>query len=256
MMWSRKEGCKHSWKDMDITKIWFTSLVLKTHVVLYKYECKIKRLGIVIGNKTKLGVPGQALEHGQVTYQRKLARTTEIMELSAIRHVTGMWNNCLEHRPIHCSLRLSAPDFWTTLHWAGRQHRVDVTLAQIVTDLKMEASKLPELAMFSRFGKNFESLSHTKKETLTFLDSSSYSSETKAFRLAQKWASETLYIWSAMLMQWCKRRGCKHTPKSFDLSKIWANPLTSGQNHENPGKNDAQHWLTLKNGTQRLQKNA
>jgi len=78
--------------------------------------------------------------------------------------------------------------------------------------------------MFSRFGYNFESLPHNRKETLTFLDSSSYSSKTKAFRLAQKWASETLHISSAMLMQWCKRRGCKHTPKSFDLSKIWAKP--------------------------------
>jgi len=35
-------------------------------------------------------------------------------------------------------LRLFAPAFWTTLHLAGRQHRIDVTLAQIVADLKME----------------------------------------------------------------------------------------------------------------------
>jgi len=74
------------------------------------------------------------------------------------------------------------------------------------------SSKLPELAMFSWFGKNFESLPHTRKETLKFLYSSSYSSEKKAFRLAQKWKSETLHILSSMSMQWCKRRGCKHMP--------------------------------------------
>jgi len=25
--------------------------------------------------------------------------------------------------------------------------------------------------------------------------------------------------------QWCRRRGCKHTPKSFELLKIWAKSL-------------------------------
>ena len=68
--------------------------------------------------------------------------------------------------------------------------------------------------------------------------------------------------------QWCRRRGCKCTPKSFDLLKIWANLLKSGDNPqkfgrisknlgkilESPGKSGTQRCLTSKNGAQLLQK--
>jgi len=37
--------------------------------------------------------------------------------------------------------------------------------------------------------------------------------------------------------QWCRRRGFKRTPKSFDLSKIWAKSLKNvGKMYENVRK--------------------
>jgi len=41
-------------------------------------------------------------------------------------------------------------------------------MAHIFTELKREA--IPEVSMFSRFRKHFESLPYTHKETLAFLD--------------------------------------------------------------------------------------
>jgi len=52
--------------------------------------------------------------------------------------------------------------------------------------MNIEASELPEVSMFSRFRKHFESLPYTHKETLTILDSS-YFYKTNA--LVQEWAS-------------------------------------------------------------------
>jgi len=46
-------------------------------------------------------------------------------------------------------------------------------------------------------------------------------------------------------------RGCKRTPKSFDLLKILAKALQK----ENPGKNGAQRCLILKNDAQGWHKN-
>ena len=76
------------------------------------------------------------------------------------------------------------------------------------------------------------------------------------------------------MKQWCRRRGCKRTPKRFDLSKIRAKSIkiwvkSLGKYHENsgkipenldkfpenPGKNSVQRCLTSKNGAQCLQKN-
>ena len=65
-------------------------------------------------------------------------------------------------------------------------------LTQIFTDLKIEASKSPEVSVFSRFRKHFQSVSHHSKEKLTLFDPNSYSDETKA--LVQEWRSEALQL--------------------------------------------------------------
>jgi len=50
--------------------------------------------------------------------------------------------------------------------------------------------------------------------------------------------------------------GCKRTPKSFDLLKIWATPLKIWvKSPKIRAKNGAQRCLTSENNTQRLQKN-
>ena len=82
------------------------------------------------------------------------------------------------------------------LLWAACRHHVgEVMLTQIFTDLKIEVSKSPEVSVFSRFRKHFESVRHISKENLTLFDSSSYSDETKA--LVQEWRSEALQLATA-----------------------------------------------------------
>jgi len=57
------------------------------------------------------------------------------------------------------------------------------------------------------------------------------------------------YLWYCYEKQCCWRfKGCKRTPKSFDLLNLDKIP-------ENPGENGAQRCLTSKNGAQDLQKN-
>ena len=82
------------------------------------------------------------------------------------------------------------------LLWAACRHHVgEVILTQIFNDLKIEVSKSPEVSVFSRFRKNFESVCHISTENLTLFDSSSFSDETIA--LVQKWKVEALQLASA-----------------------------------------------------------
>jgi len=60
------------------------------------------------------------------------------------------------------------------------------------------------------------------------------------------------YLWCCYEKQWCWRwgcRGCKRSPKSFSLLKIWA------KSPENPDKNSAQRCLASKDIAKGLHKN-
>jgi len=48
-------------KDVDITTICL--MILKTHAVLHKYECKLKRLSIAIANGNKIKLVGVPVRH-------------------------------------------------------------------------------------------------------------------------------------------------------------------------------------------------
>lgn len=76
------------------------------------------------------------------------------------------------------------------LLWAACRHHIgEVMLTQIFNDLKIEVSKSPEVSVFSRFRKHFDSLS---KDNLTLFDLGSYCDETSV--LLQEWKSEAVQL--------------------------------------------------------------
>jgi hypothetical protein len=79
------------------------------------------------------------------------------------------------------------------LLWAACRHHVgEVILTQVFTDLNIEASRSPEVSLFSRFRKHFDSVCRTNKENLKSFDSSSYSEEINA--LVEEWRSEAVQL--------------------------------------------------------------
>lgn len=77
------------------------------------------------------------------------------------------------------------------LLWSGCRHHVgEVILTQVFNDLQIEASRSPEVAIFSRFRKNFELLPHATDQPLRKLDPSSFSEA--ATTLVETWRDETL----------------------------------------------------------------
>ena len=71
----------------------------------------------------------------------------------------------------------------------------------------------------------------------------------------RQWVQDILYCFCFHAWpSFCS--GCKRTPKSFDLLKIWATPLKIWvKSPKIRAKNGAQRCLTSENNTQRLQKN-
>ena len=167
-----------------------------------------------------------------------------------------MWNNYLEHGPIHCSLRLSAPAFWTTLNWAGRQHRIDETLAQIVADLKMEVLNYlnwPCSAGLERILKAY--LIPEKKHSNSFIQAHILAKK-KLFALHRSGKVKHFIFYHPCRCSGVRGGGASTCPKVLICQKCGQIPEHLGKNPEIPGTNDAKHCFTIPNGTQRLQKNA
>lgn len=79
------------------------------------------------------------------------------------------------------------------LLWAACRHHVgEVMLTQVFNDLKIEVSKSPEVSVFSRFRKHYESIQHISRENLTLFDSCSFSDGTSD--LVQEWRKEALQL--------------------------------------------------------------
>ena len=72
------------------------------------------------------------------------------------------------------------------LLWSGCRHHVgEVILTHIFNDLKIEASKSPEVSVFLRFRKNFGTLAHDDDQPLIF-DMSQFSNEVELMISALK----------------------------------------------------------------------
>ena len=69
------------------------------------------------------------------------------------------------------------------LLWSGCRHHIGkIVLSHVFDDLKIETSKSPDIALFSRFRKNFHSLNNSfNRSSLSGLNSSLYSPTIKHF---------------------------------------------------------------------------
>ena len=157
---------------MDSIKTCFPSLGLKTPSYFIKCECEVGRPAawlLVMGMKPsslKYQVTNQALEDDEVTLTEKILQLLKLWncKINRVNSITTTSNTGQVTAVCLCNRH------WDD--WAACQHIGEVIIAQMFAGLKIEASKLPEVSMFSRFRKHFESLPYTHKEALTFLDSS------------------------------------------------------------------------------------
>ena len=83
------------------------------------------------------------------------------------------------------------------LLWSGCRHHVDeVILSNVNSDLQIEVSKPPDVALFTRFRKHFELLTYKDCQHLTKLNLSNYSGSTQ--EIMEAWRSSVLETLSAM----------------------------------------------------------
>ena len=79
------------------------------------------------------------------------------------------------------------------LLWSGCRHHVgEVVLTHIFNDLQIETSKSPDISLFLRFRKNFDSLAHSDDMPLTQLDVSHLDEDIQT--MIADWVAEVLEV--------------------------------------------------------------
>lgn len=124
------------------------------------------------------------------------------------------------------------------LLWSACRHHVgEVILTQVFTDLKIEASKSPEIALFSRFRKQFDQIPHDVDESLSFFDSALYPRETQD--LLHEWRTEAVSVSTS---------SSQHQRDDYrEFSELCLLYLDGSQRHQNlrrPGAMHKARWMS------------
>ena len=121
------------------------------------------------------------------------------------------------------------------LVWSGCRHHVDeVILTHIFNDLKIEASKSPEVSVFLRFRKNCGTLAHDDDQPLIF-DMSHFSNEVQL--MISAWIEEALQV---LKSQKTLRRDDYREFVELCLVYLGAEPSTT---YKRPGALHKGRWM-------------
>ena len=157
-----------------------------------------KHLTVAIGDENKikfLGVPGYQSGANRRSGEIITEKTIELLKVwncqqSVILMVFGTTDSNRGHVTATCvniQQALVRPLIWA----ACRHHIGEVIPAPVFNDLKIETPKPPEVSVFNRFKKHFESISfYINEDTLLMFDSNPYLNETNV--LVSKWRNEAI----------------------------------------------------------------
>jgi len=187
-------GIREEWTPPTYASLHWDSKLMGT---LSNKNVNEERLTVAIGDVTQiklLGVPAYRSGTNRRSGEIITEKTMELLKIwncqqsvvSMVFDTTASNTGHVTAACVNIQQALGRPLIWA----ACRHHVGEVILAQVFTDLKIEVSKSPEVSVFSRFKKQFESVPHTSKEILSLFDSGSYFNETKT--LVMKWRNEAI----------------------------------------------------------------
>ena len=189
-------GVRMEWKCPEFTSVHWDSKLIHT---LTDNNVNEERLTVAIGDVHQiklLGVPAYQVGSGRRAGEVISTKTMELLQLWNCQHsVVAMVFDTTASNTGHVTAACVSLQqaLGRPLLWAACRHHVgEVILTQIFADLKIEASKSPEVSLFSRFKKHYGGVSSLNKEKLTLFNARSYSDETEA--LLQEWRIEAIQL--------------------------------------------------------------
>ena len=188
--------CKDKWIPPKLATLHWDSKLLPCLTNQNTFE---ERLAVLLGSQTDmklLGVPSYKPGTDRISGDIIAQLTNNLLESwNCQENVVNLTFDTTASNTGHISAacvtiqqRLNK-----ALLWSGCRHHIgEVILTHIFTDLKVEASKSPDIFLFSRFRKNFEMFPHTFNEPLSRFDPSQLNEA--ATSLTSDWQNNVLRL--------------------------------------------------------------